>query len=105
MKTSKSHTKAEIWQALLDGEEIWEFDSGNDGEDDILIGSQKEVEIDLCRYFEIDALRSDWTLARLTPEEVREWVLGEKGERSEDENMDYSVAVGLSRPVRNISAG
>ena len=75
---SKSHTLDEIRQALLDGEEIWEFDSGNDGEDDILVGSQKEVEIDLCRYFEIDALRSDWTLTRLTPEEVRAWVLREE---------------------------
>ena len=76
-RTSKSHTPDEIRQALLDGEEIWEFDSGNDGEDDILIGSQKEVEIDLCRYFEIDTFRPDWTLIRLTAEEVRAWVLGD----------------------------
>ena len=75
MKTSKSHTAEEIRSALERGEEIWEFDSGNDGEDDILIGSRDEVEADLYRYFEIGSLRSDWTLARLTPEEVRAWVL------------------------------
>ena len=75
MKTSKSHTAEEIRSALERGEEIWEFDSGNDGEDDILIGSRDEVEADLYRYFEIGSLRSDWTLARLPPEEVRAWVL------------------------------
>ena len=78
MKTSKSHTIEEIRTALEHGDEIWEFDSMNDGEDDILIGSRREIESDLCHYFEIPALKPYWTLTRLSPEEVKEWLLGDQ---------------------------
>jgi hypothetical protein len=61
----RSHTKDRIDEALCNGEEVWELDTGNDGEDDVLIGSRSAVVFDLCSYYEVDELPAHWTLRRL----------------------------------------
>ena len=68
MKTSKSHGLEDIRRAIARGEEIWEFDSGNDGEDDVLIGTLAEIQADLIAFF--GSLHNDWTFRQISPEEV-----------------------------------
>ncbi|KKN09857.1 hypothetical protein LCGC14_1042280 [marine sediment metagenome] len=58
----KSHTKEEITQALKDGKEVWRLDTGNSGEDDMLIGTHDEVVADILHHHELDTLPEGWTL-------------------------------------------
>lgn len=58
----KSHSNDELVAAFLAGDQIWELDTGNDGEDDVLIGSKQEVEADLCHHFEFEELPGHWDL-------------------------------------------
>lgn len=58
----RSHAKAEIAAALLNREPVWALDTGNDGEDDILIGDYDEVVGDILAHFEMEALPDHWTL-------------------------------------------
>lgn len=69
----KSHSEEEIETALASGREVWALDTGNDGEDDTLIGSYSEVERDVLHYYTIlhdlptepEALPAHWTLQRV----------------------------------------
>lgn len=51
----KSHTRNEIRQGLEDGQEIWLFDSGTSGNDDVLLypagTSEDEIRGDLEEFF------------------------------------------------------
>ncbi len=64
----KSHTKAELEtyaaEAAARGEpfELWKLDTGNDGDDDVLFGSYRDVMTEILAYHELDELRSHWTL-------------------------------------------
>jgi len=70
MRRSKSHTPAALVAALNQGGSIWELDTNDDGEDDILIGSAEEVLADVFHHFEIDALPERWALRKLDSAEV-----------------------------------
>ena len=61
----KSHTKEEILSALRDGKEVYVLDTGNDGEDDVLIGGFRDVMRDIVEYHEIDILPDHWGLRLL----------------------------------------
>ena len=58
----KSHTEQEIRAAFARGEKVFALDTGNDGEDDTLIGSQDECLADIFCYHEIDELPGHWSL-------------------------------------------
>lgn len=76
MLTLRSHTWEEIEIALAGGQEVWALDTGNDGEDDTLIGSYAEVERDVLHYYTVlhdlstepEALPAHWTLERVSKE-------------------------------------
>ena len=65
--THRSHTKDEITKAIAQNPalNVYELDTGNDGEDDILIGETEEgVVADICAHFDMEALPPHWTLTR-----------------------------------------
>lgn len=62
----KSHTKEQILNAYQNGKSIWELDTGNDGEDDTLIGSKEEVIFDILSYCEMDEMPNYWTITQIT---------------------------------------
>lgn len=63
--TYKSYTEEEIKEALEAGKQVWELDSGNAGEDDVLIGTKKEVINDLCACLEVEELPEGWDLYKV----------------------------------------
>lgn len=62
----KSHTKEQILNAYQNGEPVWELDTGNDGEDDTLIGFKEEVIFDILSYYEMDEMPKYWTITQIT---------------------------------------
>ncbi len=62
----KSYTKAELVVALKNGETLWELDTGNDGEDDILVGKKGDIELDLCNFHNVEELPDHWELRDCT---------------------------------------
>ena len=58
----KSHSIEEILEAYERGEKVYSLDSGNSGEDDILIGEKNEIIRNLCDYHEFDELPEHWAL-------------------------------------------
>lgn len=66
----RSHTEEEIKQAIIDGNQAWEF-STEIGEDDVLIGSRDEVEADLYyRYEGQDYPEIPGELRKIDPSEL-----------------------------------
>lgn len=61
----KSHTKEEIQKALKEKKEVWKLDTGNDGEDDILIGNYDDVLFDILSYHDLDVLPDYWSLEKV----------------------------------------
>ena len=61
----KSHTKKELLDAQTSGKKLWKLNTGNDGEDDILIGEKAEVIADIRSYYEIENIPDDWTLTEI----------------------------------------
>lgn len=53
-------------KALIDGEHICRIDSAADGEDDLLIGTEHEVDVDVCSHFEIEEIPEGWEIADVT---------------------------------------
>uniref|UniRef100_A0A6H1Z7V3 Uncharacterized protein n=1 Tax=viral metagenome TaxID=1070528 RepID=A0A6H1Z7V3_9ZZZZ len=81
MKTtdSKSHTEQEIRSAIRQGKTLCHLDSGNSGNDDILIGGESEVRADVegwalsCGYCEDGSdlwEGQGWTLRVMDPSEL-----------------------------------
>ena len=60
----RSHTRSKITKALKAGLEVWALDTGNDGEDDVLIGTWEEVEGDTLSHHELIELPDHWTLTK-----------------------------------------
>lgn len=69
----RSHTREDIEAALTAGQEVWMLDTGNDGEDDVLIGTYEEVLADIQHHCvanlgraipEGEDLPQGWTLIR-----------------------------------------
>lgn len=61
----KSHAPEAIAQALEAGLAVYVLDTGNDGEDDTLIGSEEEIRNDILTHHDLDALPAHWTLSRV----------------------------------------
>ena len=61
----KSHNIGNIQKALEIGEVVYFLDTGNDGEDDVLIGNLEEVKGALCNHFKMDALPDHWKFTEL----------------------------------------
>jgi len=63
----KSHTKETVMNAQKNGLEIYELDTGADGNDDMLIAEKGETSqdllIDILNYYEIPELPDHWSLA------------------------------------------
>ena len=47
------------------GKELWKLDTGNTGDDDMLIGSYDEVLSDVLYYHEVDALPFGWSITKV----------------------------------------
>ena len=61
----RSHTYEEIIAAFDRGDMVWALDTGNDGEDDVLLGTLEEVELDLLHHFDLQEMPVHWTLEQL----------------------------------------
>ena len=52
--------------AQKNGEEIWQLDTGRDGEDDMLIGTEDEVRYDITYLHELEnGWPEHWTLTKV----------------------------------------
>lgn len=60
----RSYTQVEIKRAIELGDEAWALDTGNDGEDDVIIGTKEECERDILYLNDLDKLPDHWTLNR-----------------------------------------
>lgn len=61
----RSYTEEEVIAALENCSEVWALDTGNDGEDDTLIGSYAEVLRDVLAFHEMEELPSHWSLEKI----------------------------------------
>ena len=62
MVSYKSHTEEECIEAFQKGEKVWDLDTGNDGEDDVLIGEGEQIIADILNYHELTELPPHWEL-------------------------------------------
>ena len=77
---SKSHKPEEIADAIEAGDEIWSFNSGTSGNDDLLIyprgTAEEKIREDLLAHFELgeadpfDSSINPWSLELLSREEM-----------------------------------
>jgi hypothetical protein len=65
----KSHTKEEIKKAISEGKKVFALDTGNAGEDDILIAdtneTRQDVLEDVLAHHEVSELPEGWTLEEI----------------------------------------
>jgi len=61
----RSHSPAQVAEAIAEGEQAWALDTGSHGDDDVLLGPLEEVTGDVLDYFELEALPSGWELTRI----------------------------------------
>lgn len=61
----RSHSASTIRDALADGLPVWRLETGNDGEDDVLIGDYQDVVADILDHFDLDELPDHWFLERV----------------------------------------
>ncbi len=61
----KSWTKKEIKQALAAGKPVFELDTSNEDEDDVLIGTWEQCLEEILDYYEVDDLPENWTLTQI----------------------------------------
>ena len=62
----RSYSKKEFKKAQKEGKTLWELDTANDGEDDILIGeTEKEVVIDILHHHDLTKFPINWTLSKV----------------------------------------
>ena len=78
----KSYSQDDLLAAVNENREVWALDTGNDGEDDILIGSREEVE-EMIIHDRMarglgEKLPEHWTLERLDPDFIRDLDPGER---------------------------
>ncbi len=67
----KSHTVAELRQAVADDYRLYALDTGSDGEDDVLFGMDyDEAHSDVVFYHDLDEWPSGWILREVTIAEV-----------------------------------
>lgn len=66
MAGSKTYTREACHEAWEAGKEMYALDTGNDGDDDTLIGSYDACLHDVLSYHEIERLPEHWSLERIT---------------------------------------
>ena len=63
----RSHTKEEIIEALKQGKKAFALDTGNFGEDDVLIGeTRNDVLADVLSHHELAELPEGWELREIS---------------------------------------
>ena len=65
-----SWKRHEILAAMAEGRPVYELDTGDDGNDDVLIGTERQVLADVLSFFDIDELPEHWTLRRIFEDEI-----------------------------------
>ena len=60
----RSHSRAEVRDALAAGEQAYLLNTTT-GDDDVLLGSLEEVLQDILDHFELESLPSGWSLTRM----------------------------------------
>ena len=68
----RSHAKEEVIEALKQGKKVFALDTGNFGEDDVLIGgTMEEALADVLAYHELAELPEDWEITEISrPDEL-----------------------------------
>lgn len=65
-----SHTRSEILLTLAQGKSVWALDTGNDGDDDVLIGTEEECRQDVMTWHTAKNWPESWTLSPVTADLV-----------------------------------
>lgn len=68
----KSHTREQIIDTLERNIPVYELDTADHGEDDVLIGDFQECLRDVLYYFGLECLPEDWNLRRIGRDEIAE---------------------------------
>ena len=58
-----SHTRNEVLLALSQGKSVFALDTGSDGDDDVLIGTEEECRQDVMTFHKLEHWFEDWTLS------------------------------------------
>ena len=108
----RSHAKEEVIEALKKGEKVWRLDTGNYGEDDVLIGgTMEEALADVLAYHELAELPEDWEITEIMdlPGEMERFVDVEKliGVEAKvytnvPDDAVYTVVIGGAEKVINL---
>ena len=67
-----SNTKEEIFKAFLADEPVFELDTANSGNDDVLIGTEEECISDIILHTEFDEMPANWTLRKIDKEDFEQ---------------------------------
>ena len=65
-----SWKKEQILAALSRDRPVYELDTGSDGDDDVLIGTERQVLADVLSFIDVDELPAHWTLRRIFEDEI-----------------------------------
>lgn len=61
----RSHMPRTLYVAALKGKQIWALDTGEQGEDDTLIGTEAEVINDILHHHDLDHFPDTWSIDKL----------------------------------------
>ena len=108
----RSHAKEEVIEALKQGKKVFALDTGNYGEDDVLIGgTMEEALADVLAYHELAELPEDWEITEIMdlPGEMERLVDVEKliGVEAKvyanvPDDAVYTVVIGGAEKVVNL---
>jgi len=62
----RSHSKKQILDAQQAGQTVFALDTGDYGEDDVLIGTEAECRADVMNYHDLDSWPEGWELNEVT---------------------------------------
>ena len=68
----RSHTDEEVRNAIAKGVQVWVLETGQDGEDDVRIGSRENVFQDICSFHDMAELPPHWHLKPFEQGRTRE---------------------------------
>ena len=108
----RSHAKEEVIEALKQGKKVFALDTGNFGEDDVLIGgTMEEALADVLSHHELAELPEDWEITEIMdlPGEMERFVDVEKliGVEAKvyanvPDDAVYTVVIGGAEKVVNL---
>lgn len=71
----KSHTPEEIREAMKRGETVWVLDTQTSGNDDILIGNDRDnLVADILLYHDLEEFPAEWTLPEIPADEIKNYL-------------------------------